>query len=404
MSFEVRPCADLAEYADATDAIGQYFGNEPDTEKTELFSRVLPIDRMHAAWENGRIVGGAGAFPFTMSVPGGMLRCGGTTVVGVAPTHRRRGVLRAMMRAHLDDVHERGEPIAALWASEETIYGRFGYGPAAYAGEVNIPKEYVDFIAPREPSGTMRIVEKDEALETFPPLWDGLARERPGVFMRARDWWELRALRDPPERRGGAGPKRFVLLEVDGAPAGYAIYRHKMDWDEGVSSGKVLVIEAIAAEASALAELWRYLLDIDWVASISSWLLPPDHPLFFVLAQTRRMRYRLGDGLWVRPVDVGAALSGRTYPEDGEVVFEVRDSFCPWNEGRWKLAGGTAERTNADADLALDISMLGAAYLGGIRFAQLAQGGGVEELKPGAVERADGIFRHGLHPWCPEIF
>ena len=404
MSFEVRPCADLAEYADATDAIGQYFGNEPDSEKTERFSRVLPLERMHAAWEDGQIVGGAGAFPFTMSVPGGMLRCGGTTVVGVAPTHRRRGVLRAMMRAQLDDVHERGEPIAALWASEETIYGRFGFGPAAYAGEVNIPKEYVDFIAPREPSGTMRIVEKDDALDTFPPLWEGLARERPGVFLRSRDWWELRVLRDPSDRRGGAGPKRFVLLEVDGAPAGYAIYRHKMDWDEGVSSGKVLVVEAIAAEASALAELWRYLLDIDWVASISSWLLPPDHPLFFVLAQTRRMRYRLGDGLWVRLVDVGAALSGRTYPEDGEVVFDVRDSFCPWNEGRWKLAGGAAERTNADADLALDVSTLGAAYLGGIRFAQLAQGGRVEELKPGAIERADGIFRHGLHPWCPEIF
>jgi predicted acetyltransferase len=269
---------------------------------------------------------------------------------------------------------------------------------------VNIPKEYVDFIAPREPSGTMRIVEKEEALETFPPLWEGLARERPGMFVRSRDWWELRALRDPPERRGGAGPKRFVLLEVDGAPAGYAIYRHKMDWDEGVSSGKVLVIEAIAAEAPALAELWRYLLDIDWVASISSWLLPPDHPLFFVLAQTRRMRYRLGDGLWVRLVDVGAALSGRTYPEDGEVVFDVRDSFCPWNVGRWKLAGGAVERTNADADLSVDVSTLGAAYLGGIRFAQLAQGGQVEELKPGAVERADGIFRHGLHPWCPEIF
>ena len=124
MSVDVRPCADLAEYAEATDAIGQYFGNEPDPEKTERFSRVLPIDRMHAAWENGRIVGGAGAFPFTMSVPGGMLRCGGTTVVGVAPTHRRRGVLRAMMRAHLDDVHERGEPIAALWASERPRWRR----------------------------------------------------------------------------------------------------------------------------------------------------------------------------------------------------------------------------------------------------------------------------------------
>ena len=159
-----------------------------------------------------------------------------------------------------------------------------------------------------------------------------------------------------------------------------------------------------AGDASALAEMWRYLLDIDWIATIASSLVPPDHPLFFVLAQTRRMRYRLGDGLWVRLLDVGAALSGRTYPEDGELVFDVRDEFCPWNEGRWRLAGGAAERTDAEADLALDVTVLGSAFLGGIRFAQLAQGGRVEELKPGAIERADGLFRHGLHPWCPEIF
>jgi predicted acetyltransferase len=141
MSFEVRPCGDLAEFGNAFMAIAQYFGKEPDPVKAERFERLLPLDRMHAAWDGGEIVGGAGAFPFQLSVPGGSVRCGGTTVVGVAPTHRRRGVLRAMMRAHLDDIHERGEPIAALWASEETIYGRFGYGPAAFAGEVAIPKD-----------------------------------------------------------------------------------------------------------------------------------------------------------------------------------------------------------------------------------------------------------------------
>jgi predicted acetyltransferase len=404
MSFDVRPCGDLDEFMHATNAIGQYFGGEPDAERTERFARILPLERMHAAWEDGEIVGGAGGFPFEMSVPGNMLRCAGTTVVGVAPTHRRRGVLRAMMRAHLDDAHERGEPIAALWASEETIYGRFGYGAAAYAGEVRIPREYVDYVAPRERVGTIRIVDRDEALEKFPPLWEALARVRPGVFIRMPDWWELRALHDPPERRGGAGPKRYALLERDGEPVAYAVYRHKMDWSEGVTSGQVSVVEAIAGDAGALADMWRYLLDIDWIATIASALLPPDHPLFFVLAQTRRMKYRLGDGLWVRLVDVGAALSGRTYPEDGELVFEVRDTFCPWNEGRWRLAGGRAERTDADADLALDVSVLGSAFLGGFRLAQLAQGGGVEELRSGAVERADGILRHGLHPWCPEIF
>jgi len=404
MTFEVRPAGDLGEYDAALMSIGQYFGMERNEEGAGRFARLLPIDRMHAAWDDGVVVGGAGAFPFPLSVPGGMLACAGTTVVGVAPTHRRRGVLRALMRAHIDDAHERGEPLAALWASEETIYGRFGYGPAAFAGEVTIPKEHVAFAVPHERTGTMRIIEREEALDAFPPVWEALARERPGVFGRSPDWWSGRALDDPPDRRGGAGPKRFALLELDGAPAAYAIYRHQMSWEAGSSTGKVVVVEAIGARREAVADLWRYLLDIDWVASITASLLPPDHPLFFILAQPRRARYRSGDGLWVRLLDVGAALSGRTYPEDGEVVFDVRDAFCPWNEGRWKLADGTAERTDAEVDLALDVAVLGSAYLGGVGFAQLAQSGHVEELKPGAIERADGIFRHGLHPWCPEIF
>ena len=365
---------------------------------------MLPLERMHAAWEDGQVVGGAGAFPFQMSVPGGALQCAGTTVVGVAPTHRRRGVLRAMMRAHLDDAHERGEPIAALWASEETIYGRFGYGPGRMQGDVTIPKEYVDFVAPRERAGAIRIIERDEAAEKFPSLWEGMSRARPGMFIRSSDWWELRTLRDPPERRGGAGPKRFALLELGGEPAGYAIYRHKMDWKDGVSSGKVIVVEAIAADSAALAELWRFLLDIDWIATITSSLVPPDHPLFFVLAQTRRMGYRMGDGLWVR---LARCRRGTLRPHvSRRRRARVRRArlVLPVERGAVALAGGAAERTDADADLALDVSALGAAYLGGIRFAQLAQGGGVEELKAGAIERADGIFRHGLHPWCPEIF
>ena len=155
MTFDVRPCGNLAEFDTALLSIGQ----ESNPEKSERFSRLMPFDRMHAAWDGDKIVGGAGSFPFPLSVPGGTLPCAGTTVVGVAPTHRRRGVLTSMMRAHLDDVHERGEPIAALWASEETIYGRFGYGRAAFAGEVAIPREYVQFVAPREPTGTMRIVD-----------------------------------------------------------------------------------------------------------------------------------------------------------------------------------------------------------------------------------------------------
>ena len=359
MTFEVRPSGDLAEFSSAVLSIGQYFGNEPDPEGMERFTRMLPLERMHAAWEDGQVVGGAGAFPFQMSVPGGALQCAGTTVVGVAPTHRRRGVLRAMMRAHLDDAHERGEPIAALWASEETIYGRFGYGPACVSRATStIPKEYVDYVAPRERAGSDPNHRAGRGAREVPAALGRRCRARgPGMFIRSSDWWELRTLRDPPERRGGAGPKRFALLELDGEPAGYAIYRHKMDWEDGVSSGKVIVVEAIAADSAALAELWRFLLDIDWIATITSSLRSAGSPVVLRLGADAQ------DGVPHGRRPVGSARStsalhsrAARIPRTARSCFDVRDSFCPWNEGRWRLAGGAAERTDADADLALDVA------------------------------------------------
>jgi predicted acetyltransferase len=150
--------------------------------------------------------------------------------------------------------------------------------------------------------------------------------------------------------------------------------------------------------------MWRYLLDIDWMATVHVYLAPPDHPLFLLLANPRRARYRMAEGLWVRLVDVGAALSGRAYGGDGAVVFELRDAFCPWNEGRWRLADGVAERTEESAELALDVDALASAYLGAISFTQLQEALRVEELVEGAIERADALFAWQPQPWCPEIF
>jgi predicted acetyltransferase len=360
---------------------------------------------MHAAREDGAIVGGAGVFPFELSIPGGIVRCAGVTVVGVYPTHRRRGILRAMMRAQLDDIHARGEPLAALWASEETIYGRFGYGMASLTGEISLAREHAEFAYPLEPRGRVRILEPSEALELLPVVWERTLGQTPGMFRRERLWWENRVVDDPLERRDGSGPKRFALLELDGEPQAYAIYRHNPKWDEGSSAARLGVVEAIGATPRGTAEIWRFLLDIDWQASISADLLPIDHPLFFLLAKPRRMKYRLGDGIWVRVVDVGAALSARSYAHDGEVVFEVADAFAPWNEGRWKLRGGSCERTDDDADLRCDVTALGSVYLGGFTFADLARGLRVEELREGAIDRADSIFRRtAVAPWCPEIF
>src|SRR4051794_20714049 len=400
--FDVRPARDREEFGRALYGIGQYFGGPPTEDQLQRFTQVLPVERMHAAFEDDEIVGGAGAFPFDMSVPGGSLPCGGVTVVGVYPTHRRRGVLRSMMDAQLADIHERGEPIAALWASEETIYGRFGYGLASWAGDVSIPREWGAFAQPLERRGRVRFVEPDEAARLFPPVWSALHAQRPGVFERTEAWWTLRRLRVPDEEK--SNPKRLVVLELDGEVQGYAVFKSQMGFDAGVSTSTLDVPEAIATTPQAWAELWRFLLDIDWQATVKTSLLPPDHPLFFLLANPRRLAYRMGDGLWIRLVDVGSALSGRAYTGDGSVVFDVRDAVCPWNEGRWRVDAGGASRTDDAADLALDVSALGSAYLGAVSFAQLREGLRLEELSQGAVERADALFAWRPLPWCPEIF
>jgi predicted acetyltransferase len=400
--FEVRPCADRDEYGRAVDVISRYFNSTPSEELLELFSRTLPHERMHAAYENGEVVGGAGAFPFELSVPGGSLPCAGVTAVAVHPTHRRRGVLRTMMDTQLRDVHERGEPIAALWASEETIYSRFGYGIAAWAGELRVPHEWDAFAEPLELSGTTRFVTSEEASELFPRVYEAVRRERPGMTSRSEAWWKDRLLRMPEDESDA--PRRLVLLEVDGEPLGYAIYHTHPSWEGGAATSRLVVREALGATPQATAAIWRFLLDVDWMSVVEASLVPPDHPLFLLLATPRRARYRMGDALWVRVVDVPTALSGRAYGEGGPLVLEVRDAVCEWNDGRWRLDGGECSRTEDEPDLALDVSALGSAYLGAVPFAQLREAMRVEELREGAVARADALFAWRPLPWCLEIF
>lgn len=403
MPLEITTCSSVEELRDAVDAISHYFGFANELEDVERFASLLPPERMFTARDGGRIVGGAGAFPFLLSIPGGEIEAAGVSVVGVLPTHRRQGALTAMMRAQLDDCRARGESVAYLWASEPTIYGRFGYGMASLVGLATIPKSHTRFARPFESRATSRLVDLETALETFPALYDECFAQRPGMFRRSRDWWELRRLRDDPSRRRGGGPKNLVLLELDGTPAGYAIYHVKQDWAGGVSAGSVNVVEAVAPTPEATRELWRWLLDFDWTSKFTT-MLPVDHPLVFLLAEPQRMDFTVGDGVWVRLVDVGPALSARSYRGDGEIVFEVEDAFLPENVGRWRVTAAGAERTTADADLALGVDALGSTYLGGFTFTQLVAGGRAHELSDGAADRADALFRTAVEPWCPEIF
>jgi predicted acetyltransferase len=401
--FEVRPTADQEEYGRAIGAIGQYFNPPPSEEFFERWVRILPHERMHAAFEDGQIVGGAGAFPFELSVPGGAsLPCAGVTAVGTHPTHRRRGVLRSMMDTQLRDIHDRGEPIAALWASEETIYGRFGYGLASWCGELKVPHEWDAFAEPLELPGTTRFVTPEEARELFPPIYEAVRRERPGMTSRSAEWWEDRQLRLPEFE--AEAPRRFVALDIDGEPQAYAVYRTHFAFEGGLPASKLAVREALGVTPEATAAIWRFLLDVDWMAVVEVPFAPPDHPLFLLLGLPRRARYRMHDALWVRLVDVAAALSGRRYGEGGPLVLEVRDAVCEWNDGRWKVEHGVCERTEEEPDLALDVSALGSAYLGAVSFTQLHEALRVQELRDGAVARADALFGWRPLPWCLEIF
>ena len=404
MTVDVRPCSSEQELVRALAPISHYFGTGPEPAWATRISPSLPPERMHAAYIAGEVVGGAGAFPLTVTAPGGPVRAAGVTVVGVLPTHRRRGVLRSLMRAQIDDVHARGEPIACLWASDDRIYGRFGYGVASFTLAIDIVRDRAAFAEPVEPAGVFRLLDLDEALSAFPEVYDRVVAESPGMFARTPVWWETRALADSAERRGGGGEHVRAVYEVDGRPEAYALHRIHAAFDDGLPTGHVGVVEALGATPEATAAVWRFLLDTDWMHSVKAWLLPLDHPLLLLLAEPRRLRARVGDGLWVRLVDVGGALAARSRRDGDAVVIEVADAFCPWNEGRWYVSTDSVERTARDADLRCDVAALGSAYLGGFTFAQLARARRVEELRPGAVARADALFAVDRLPWCPEIF
>jgi predicted acetyltransferase len=404
MSVDIRTCGSLEELRDALNAISHYFGAENDDDDAERFAQWLEKQRMHAVWDDGRIVGGAGAFSFELSVPGGSVPASGVSVVGVLPSHRRRGLMTAMMKAQLDDCRARGDVVAYLWASEAAIYPRFGYGLGSRIGTLTLARDRTLFAQPFMPRGAVRIVSAEEAVEAFPALYDRVFEQRPGMFRRSRAWWETRRLFDDPARRRGGGPLNRVLLELDGAPAGYALYRVVQDWRNGASSGTVTILEAAATTPEATRELWRWLLDFDWTSQFVADLLPLDHPLFMLLAEPRRMQFRLNDGIWVRLLDVERALCTRTYAGEGAIVLEVADPFLPDNAGRYRVTAGGTERTDAAADIRLDVTGLGSVYLGGFGFGDLVRGLRAQELSEDAASRADALFATGVEPWCAEIF
>jgi predicted acetyltransferase len=401
VTIEIRnPSAD--DWRPAMRMTSSVFGEEPKDDDLERYTKTLVRERFYTAYDGDVPVGTAADFPFTLTVPGGELAAGGVTWVAVLPSHRRKGVLTQLMRRELDDLHERGEPLAVLWASEAAIYGRFGYGMAAPHFEMQADRARFALRGDPAPRGTVRMLALEDALDPCMQVYERVRPTIPGFVARTREWWEAYRLADPEQWRRGASPKYVAVVDVDGEPSAYLIYRVKSDWEAGFPKSQVRVVEALAATTAAERELWRFAFGIDLTVRVDS-RVDPGSPLPLLVVDARSLHLQMSEGLWLRIVDIEGALAGRSYAGDDHVVVDVRDEFCPWNAGRWRV-GRDVARTDQKPELELDVADLASAYLGGFSFSRLASAERVRELKEGALERADALFHTARPPYCPEDF
>ena len=411
-----QPADDLASLRAWVRPIAAAFGEDITDAELEHERFVLEPDRLIGAVDGEAWVGAGGAYTFRLTVPGGEVGAAGITMIGVSPTHRRRGILRQMMGWLIDQARERGEPVAILWASEGAIYQRFGYGMGTFQGTFDIERNRARFARPAEPLGRVRLVAADEAMGLIPPVYDVVRARTPGSVSRPDAKWRHEILDDAEWLRRGNGPKFIAVLEVDGVARGYAIYRVKSEWDERGPNNTVTALEVTGLDAAAERALWAWLFELDLVGHIKGWRGPSRHPLLLQLAEPRRLSLSVRDGLWLRLIDMPAALAARSYGGAGSVTFELTDEFCPSNAGRWRLAvAGDAAMPGArgvatvtaftgDPDLTLDTSDLATIYLGTSTVADLARAGRVAECRPGAVATADALFTTAVAPFCSTGF
>ena len=384
MGWTIRPAA-----ADDVPALIRAdwaaFGGQPTDIQIEGNRAFMEVDRTFVAVHGNRVVGAGGAISLELTVPGpATVPTAGITLVGVMPTHRRQGILTALMARLLDDARRRSEPLAALLASESAIYGRFGFGPAVMVSSVEIERPYARLRRPVDLTGRVRMLDAEEYATVLPDIWDRYRRQQPGEVSRSEGWWTRRLLDDPAFRPGGGGP-RFAVVWEDGV--GYLTYRVEPIWDNSLPRHILTVEDIVATSAEARAGLWQYCFGVDLIAVFRALNVALDDPLRWGLVEPRRLRVTaVNDLLWVGILDVEAALSARTYASEQPLVIDVAGA------GRFRLAAGECRRTDDLADLGLEVTDLGSAYLGGVSFAALAGAGLVAELTAGAVSRADAVF------------
>ncbi len=401
-----------ATFAEFHEAIARGFQEQYHPELQEFDRDLFDPKRMFGFKVGRRWVATCGDFERRLTVPGGAaVPTAAVTVVTVHPPYRRRGLLTAMMTHQLEQVADRGEPLAALWASESLIYGRFGYGPATSRAVLTGNTRRLSFLPGVPVTGSVDEVNRQQYLRAARPLHEAMRPERPGTMVRDDAVWEF-AVFDLEFARGGASELRHVLhYDAAGDVDGFATYRFKADFEED-PEGQVRIKEVWAEDPGAYAGLWRYLLDLDLARSFRLWSAPLDEPLRHLVTDARAVETAVTDNLYVRVIDVAAALTARRYAAGIDLVLEVDDPLLPGNSGRYRLvtdgdpAGANAEvsRVRSSPDLSLGVLELGTVYLGGPRLTDLHRAGRVREHTPGAVAAASTAFGWHRAPYCPDMF
>lgn len=408
MAMEIRSTTD-EDFDVFVGTVHAAFGRFPETpvEGGGLWWSALEADRcLLALTADGRPVGTAAAYSFELTLPGrALVPAAGVTAVGVLPSHRRQGVLSAMMRHQLAELRARGEFLSVLLASEAPIYGRFGYGPATYTARLAVPRRGAALAVPRArgvaevpATGSVEVLRRAECGEVLEEVYDRYRRAQPGALSRPHRWWALRAGQPPI-----SPAPRYVAVHrnADGVPDGYASY--------SIGEPETLTVdETIAADDAVFTALARFVLGHDLVARVVFKHVPPGHPLRWQFADFRAGEVSGDtDWLWVRLLDVPRALTARGWSMDGELVLDVADPFLG-EHGRYLLTvrDGRADcvPTDREPDLSMDVSDLGSVYLGGTAPSTLVRAGHIRAHSPGAATLADALFRAERSPHCLHWF
>ncbi len=373
----------------------------------DLGRQLFEPDRALVAVDGAEIIGTTRALSRDLSVPGAVVPAAHVTAVGVKPTHRRRGVMSELISRQLREVPE---ATAVLWASEPGIYGRFGYGAAAWGTSYEIDLHRVGPPAVRIRPGELTELDAEDAAKHLAPLLRSLQEHRPGVSGRTELGWQ-KHLQDKPDDRGGKTARRILVhRDENGELDGYALYRGKMNWDSSGPANEVSLQELVAIEPSAYQALWQHLLTMDLADKLEFGYAALDEPVQQLVTTPTALNRRVSESLWLRVTDVVRALGERRYAVPVDLVIEVDDALIPANAGRYRLtAAGPAaearcERTEDPADLSLTVTELGAAYLGGRPLAEFAATGRVTERTPGALATATAAFGWPTLPASIEIF